>query len=343
MRHLRALWPATLAVLVASCAFPGSVKPTVKIGLAAPFEGLYRDLGYEVLHAVRLAVRQRNSAGGVNGRYLVELVALNDLNEPLEAAQLAREMAVDPGVLGVVGGWSPESLEAAGPEYERLGLALLSPRYEPELLAAKAANLVAATLGAQSSTVACSEHSWHMALGQAVVSALNRQNVPVNDLCAGGWTQWLEAASFDQTGSEHLLVLSADTPTSAEWVRLVRRAGYEGTILGGPMMGSPLVAAIAGDASEGTLFVSQLMPTSIDLDFVEGYEALSSGVPPGPLSTWAFQAASRLLDAIEEASADGSRPTRQGVVSALKAWSEAPAPVHVYRIEGGRPFTEMGY
>jgi Periplasmic binding protein len=113
--------------LLAACAFPGSVKPTIKIGLSAPFEGLYRDLGYEALHAVRLAVRQRNEAGGVGGRYLIELVALNDFNEPEEAARQAREMGVDPGILGVLGGWSPEAAHAAAPEYERLGLAFLAP------------------------------------------------------------------------------------------------------------------------------------------------------------------------------------------------------------------------
>jgi hypothetical protein len=36
-------------------------------------------------------------------------------------------MAVDPGVLGVLGGWSPEVAQAAEPEYERLGLAFLAP------------------------------------------------------------------------------------------------------------------------------------------------------------------------------------------------------------------------
>jgi ABC-type branched-subunit amino acid transport system substrate-binding protein len=103
------------------------VKPTVKIGLSAPFEGLHRDLGYEVLHAVRLAVRQRNDSGGIDEYYLVELVALNDFNEAEEAMLQAREMDVDPGILGVLGGWSPGTARAAGPEYERLGLAFLAP------------------------------------------------------------------------------------------------------------------------------------------------------------------------------------------------------------------------
>lgn len=115
------------AVLLAACAMPGSVKPTVKIGLSAPFEGAHRDLGYEVLHAVRLAVRQRNQAGGVGGRYLVEFVALNDFDEPDEALVQARKMAVDPGVLGVLGGGSPAVAGTVAPEYERLGLAYLQP------------------------------------------------------------------------------------------------------------------------------------------------------------------------------------------------------------------------
>jgi ABC-type branched-subunit amino acid transport system substrate-binding protein len=102
------------------------VKPTVKIGLSAPFEGLDRDLGYEVLHAVRLAVRERNADGGVGQRYLVEFVALNDHNEAEKAVEQARKMAVDPGVLGVLGGWSQETMQAVS-EYEQLGLAFLVP------------------------------------------------------------------------------------------------------------------------------------------------------------------------------------------------------------------------
>ena len=118
---------AWCVVLLAACSFPGSVKPTIKIGLAAPFEGRYRDLGYEVLHAVQLAVKQRNDAGGVGRRYLVELVALNDYNEAEEAVVQARKMAIDPGVLGVVAGLSHETAQAAATEYTQLGLAFLIP------------------------------------------------------------------------------------------------------------------------------------------------------------------------------------------------------------------------
>jgi ABC-type branched-subunit amino acid transport system substrate-binding protein len=111
-------------LLVACCP---NVKPTVKIGLSAPFEGRYRDLGYGVLHAVRLAIRERNEEGGVGGRSLVEMVALNDFNEPQEAVAQAYEMYADPDVIAVLGGWSPEAAAAAGPVYDQLGLAFISP------------------------------------------------------------------------------------------------------------------------------------------------------------------------------------------------------------------------
>lgn len=132
LHSLRGLVVSLLTVtlglsLVAACGFPGSVKPTVKIGLSAPFEGRYRDLGYEALHAVRLAVQQRNETGGIADRYLVELVALNDFNDTEEAIMQARKMAVDDGVLGVLGVWSPEVGQAVAREYGRLSLVVLTP------------------------------------------------------------------------------------------------------------------------------------------------------------------------------------------------------------------------
>jgi hypothetical protein len=131
---LRPPWQVPICLLLvaclpalAACCPPGGAKPTVKIGLSAPFEGRARDLGYEALYALRLAVRQRNEAGGVGGRYLVEMVALNDFDEPEVAVEQARKMAADPDVLGVLGGWSPPTAAAAGPAYQALGLAFVSP------------------------------------------------------------------------------------------------------------------------------------------------------------------------------------------------------------------------
>lgn len=101
-------------------------RPVVKIGLVAPFEGRYRNLGYEVIYAVRLAVREANAAGGIAG-HSVELTALDDSGDPEMAAEQARKLATDPQVVAVLGHWLDATTTAAAPEYERLSLPLLVP------------------------------------------------------------------------------------------------------------------------------------------------------------------------------------------------------------------------
>src|SRR5215510_13163285 len=99
---------------------------TVKIGLVAPFEGLYRTTGYEVLFAVKLALQERNEGQGLQG-YRVELVALNDFNDPTEAKRQAQALVTDPGIVGVVGHLSPAATQAALPVYREAGLAVAIP------------------------------------------------------------------------------------------------------------------------------------------------------------------------------------------------------------------------
>lgn len=115
--------------LLAGCAV---TRPTIKIGLVAPFEGRYREVGYEVIYAVRLAVREANAAGGVAG-YSVELVALDDSGDPAMAAEQARKLAADPQVVAVIGHWLDATTRAAAPEYAQAGIPLLATTAADEL------------------------------------------------------------------------------------------------------------------------------------------------------------------------------------------------------------------
>jgi len=91
-----------LAIYLAACS--ASTQPVVKIGLVAPFEGRYRPIGYEAIYAARLAIREVNARGGINGRR-VELVALDDRQ-----------------VVAVVGHYRPAGTDAALKIYCEAGL-----------------------------------------------------------------------------------------------------------------------------------------------------------------------------------------------------------------------------
>src|SRR5262245_19282095 len=124
--HLRALficWLLTAALHLPACV--PVTRPLVKIGLVAPFEGRYRDIGYEVIYAVRLAVREANAAGGIAG-YDVELTALDDSGDPASAIVQARKLAVDPQIVGAIGDWLDPTTLSAAPAYAAAGLPLLA-------------------------------------------------------------------------------------------------------------------------------------------------------------------------------------------------------------------------
>jgi len=110
-------------IFVPAC---GSTRPVVKFGLVAPFEGRYRPVGYDAIYAARLAVRERNAAGGVGG-YRVELVAYDDGGDAASAVERARQLALDAQVVAVIGHYRIETTRAAWDVYAREALPLVAP------------------------------------------------------------------------------------------------------------------------------------------------------------------------------------------------------------------------
>lgn len=114
------LWLAFAAFL----AINGCVQTTphtVKIGLVAPFEGRYREIGYDVIPAARLAIREW-AALNSDPRLAVELVAYDDGGDPDQAVEQAKKLAVDPDVVIVIGHWRDETTQAALPIYDEANL-----------------------------------------------------------------------------------------------------------------------------------------------------------------------------------------------------------------------------
>lgn len=110
-----------LLLLLSGCS---SVRPVVKVGLVAPFEGRYRPIGYDAIYAARLAIREINASGGIDGT-MVELVALDDSGDLELARQAAASLVLDPQVVAVVGHWLPQTTEAADAVYMEGNLPLL--------------------------------------------------------------------------------------------------------------------------------------------------------------------------------------------------------------------------
>jgi len=339
----------------ASLKATGSTRPVVKIGLVASFEGLHRHLGYEVLYAVKLAVRERNAAGGVSG-HKVELVALDDGNDPTQAPLQAREMVIDTDVMGVIGHFSDEAALAALDEYHRAGLALITQAAAdavtehgyPEIFRLNARNDL---LGAEAARYAVEELGMHRlavlrgrddpsgrASGRSLADAFAQTARQL------GATVVLDAdvsadLTFDVSRliSAELVFFSGGAVEGGEIIAWARGAGVETVFMGGSGLDSPQLMQIGGEAVGGVLFVTAAPRFNggarFSADFVAGYQALA-GQLPGPQAIMAYDAACVLLEALARAIGSQGGPGRDAVVAELSALQDYPGLIGAIAFDG---------
>ncbi len=132
-RPLRESWSRTTAIaaimLCLTACLPNA-PATIKIGLVAPFSGRYREVGYQAIHGVRLALSELNAAGGAHGRP-VALLALDGAGDGDTAIEQANRMLTDSAVVAVIGHWLDDGTSAAAPIYARVGLPILATSAAP--------------------------------------------------------------------------------------------------------------------------------------------------------------------------------------------------------------------
>ncbi len=369
-------------LLLASCSrLPANcltVRPTVKIGLVAPFEGRYRYVGYDVIYAVRLALREANAAGGVGsppleggrgggGMSYVELVAYDDGADPVMAAEQARKLAADPQVVAAIGHFREETTGAALSAYAEAGIPLVAPAVLDRVLPWGEAEVY--RLGPAGGTLARAllqyvktEHVVALVsdggpLGAALVEAAPQQRVKVSAVVSPATTDWLgEVLSSDAD----VVICDASPVTAGEVLSALRGTGWEGVFLGGPELAATDFVAVAGEAAEGAVFVTPWsFPADVPggADFVAAYQEVSGGVMPGPLALPAYEATWVLLEALERDVTAHGAPTREGGSAALPATGRdgmlghiifdaghnwGAAPLYWYRIGAGGTAQRIG-
>jgi len=357
-RRVGRLVVPVVCVLLAGCSLwggrlmPHSTRPVVKIGLVAPFERRYRTLGYEVLYAVRWAIRERNDAGGIAGT-AVELVALNDNDDPADAALQAKKLALDADVMGVIGPFSPGTLAGAALSYSESGLPAIVPA--TCTLPVQALGGVFC-FGADADSL--SQGIIDRLPAGAQVAFLRAGDGPLADPLAPAAQRVFDVPLDDGAVDElrarppDACLYEGDVLGAADALRQIRQAGIDAPLWGGPSLARTQLAQIAGDAAAGTCY-AMTKPAWADLSagsaFADGYRALS-GSAPGPWAALAYEATVLLLDALEREIRQGGQPTRLGVQAQLQqaagvdgqsvfvAGRRRQADVRVYCYDAGEPY-----
>ena len=105
--------------------FGTSWADTVKIGFNVPLTGFAAADGESALNGAKLAVKQANSAGGINGKQ-IELVVYDDQASPKEAVPIANRLIEKDGVKVAVSGSYSGSTRAAAGIFQDAGIPYIS-------------------------------------------------------------------------------------------------------------------------------------------------------------------------------------------------------------------------
>lgn len=330
-----------LAVLVA-CQGSGS-RPIIKIGLSAPFGGFDESVGYSVIGAVRLAIRQCNQTGCVPG-HSTELVALDDGNDVDLAVQRARELALDPAVMAVLGGFDDATALAGAAEYAQAGLAFVAVQAPADTLteqgytqtlrltgrSSQAGQAAAAwalrTLGARRFALLSEETAYPDALVQSFAAGVQGDGSIVYRGAVRRWqVDFADTVQGIAAAAPDLVFFGGRAAEGGVLLRQLRAAGVAATFLGGPAVDDPRLLQIGGGA-QGAAYVSLWLPVGQvgDTALREGL-ASNSLRPPGPGTVAAYDGAQLVLAALKSAGRGGQAPSRADVARALQALPDMQA------------------
>jgi ABC-type branched-subunit amino acid transport system substrate-binding protein len=285
-------------------------------------------------------VREINQAGGAWG-YTVELVAYDDGGTVEGAVRAARNLALDPDVVAVLGHFRQPTTLAALDVYAEAGLPLIAigagrpdsqEGDQPLLFWGAADQALAQALCAHLATT-WPDHRWvllsdetHASLAQALRRAAVQYQVElVLD------EAFVEPADLTHFFSEADGLLLALQPRAAGEVVLAwRQAGWPGVVAGGPSLSSPLFVTVTGEGAWGTVLVTPYRWPD-DPAFISAYRGVGPHTPaPGLFALATYESFTSLVNAMGQV--DG-RLTRERLAEVLQDDRLVPPGlVFIYRL-----------
>lgn len=213
----RVVFCLSFSLALLSC---NSTRPVVKIGLLAPFEGLYRESGYEALSAMRMAL-----ADYPLENFDAIPLALDTSADPAQARRAAAKMLRDETVVAVIGPLQARQVSAVAEVLTASDVAW-QPQVRP----------------------ASSEEA--QSLIETTISEMSGTNIVVAGLDYG-WPQNSTAQWSSKTGKSVTLVDSATGAAAADAVLWLGSPAQGAAFLGDLRTQSPAVpfwtTAAAGD------------------------------------------------------------------------------------------------
>ncbi|MBI1825952.1 MAG: ABC transporter substrate-binding protein [Planctomycetes bacterium] len=321
---------------------PAFAADPIKIGHLASITGSEAAFGTSSDNGVRLAMEERNAAGGILGRP-IEIVSVDDQSKNQEVNNCMMKLIQQDKVVAVVGEIASSNTIAAAPAAQRNKIPLVSPgATNPEVtkkgdyvfrvcytddfqgkviaefankdLSAKNAAIITDQASAYSISLSKIVKEQFEKLGGKVVAEVTYKKTD-NDYKAQV-NQVIQA-------KPDVLFLTGYYTNVGNIVQTARAAGYKGPCVGGDGWDADALYQIGGKALDDCYFTNHYSPDAPDpraKNFITKYQSKHGSVPDA-MAVLGYDAAIVLFDAIQRAGGTEGPKIRD----ALAATKDFPA------------------
>jgi branched-chain amino acid transport system substrate-binding protein len=316
----------------------GNASGPIVIGHFASMSGPQATFGISTDQAIRLAIKEKNEKGGVNGRK-IELVTIDDAGKQSEAATAVTRLINDHHAVAVLGEVASSLSLAGGPIAQKAKVPMISPsstnpdvtdvgdfifrvcflddfqgwvdaKFAKENLKATKAAIIYDQAQAYSSGLADYFEKAFKEMGGSVVTkqAYTGGNLEISS----------QLQAVKSSGAE-VVFLPGYYSDAGTIIRKAREAGITAPFVGGDGWDSEELPKIAGDAINGNYFSNHYAPEEDRPEvknFVEKYQKEYGKTADG-LAALGYDAALVLFDAMER-SKSLSGPDLRDALAATK-------------------------
>ena len=269
---------------------------SVKIGFNVPLTGFAAADGKSALNGAKLAVKQANQAGGINGK-MIKLVVYDDQASPKQAVPISNKLIEkDKVVAAISGSYSGATRAAAGvfqsaeipyisayavhPEITKAGNYVFRTSFMGEVQGRAGAKLIGATLQRKRVVLITLKNDFGKSLAAGFKEAAGQFNLQI--------VNEYEYSIKDRQFGPIVAKVKADAPeaiyatgyffTAGPLVSQLRAAGITVPVIGQEGYDSEQFIKIAGKASEGTIITTSLdrdSNSSETRSFISEFEAMA--------------------------------------------------------------------
>lgn len=320
---------------VSTAALAADKAEPIKIGHYGSMTGSEATFGQSTDNGIRLAIKEINAAGGLNGRPL-ELITYDTKGDSGEAGKAVTRLITNDKVVAVLGEVASSLSLAGGAVAQQYSVPMISPSstnprvtqgrpfvfrvcFTDDFQAFGIAKFVRENLKLSKAAILWDQkQAYSKGLRDDFTKTFKAKGgqIVIDQAYSGGDVDFSAQLNAIKAANPEILFVPGYYTDGANIALQARKAGITVPLIGGDGWDSEQLGKIAGDTIVGSFYSNHSAPDQPSMtEFISKYKAEHSGQIPDALGGLGFDAANLLFDAMKRAKSLGGKDLRDAIAA----------------------------